>query len=137
MTMHHRPREHRPALRLSRIIFLFSAFSAVNSFAAERPADLIVHHAKVVTVDEKVHLAEAVAVRAGRIIAVGDNETVLQHQGPNTRLLDVKGRTVLPGLYDSHAPPAHAAVSEFSGPLPALKSLKDVFAYIQNKTAET
>src|SRR5262249_21096526 len=67
----------------------------------------------------------------------GDNETVLQHQGPNTRLLDVKGRTVLPGLYDSHAHPAHAAVSEFSGPLPALNSLKDVFAYIQNKTAAT
>ena len=45
-------------------------------------ADLIIHHAKIVTVDEKFHIAEAIAVKDGRIVALGDNRTVLRRRGP-------------------------------------------------------
>ena len=52
-------------------------------------------------------------------------------------LIDAGGRTVLPGLYDSHVHSVDAAVSELRQPLPVLKSLKDVFAYIRKKAAKT
>jgi predicted amidohydrolase YtcJ len=100
------------------------------------PADLIVHHAKVVTVDAHFSIAQAVAVKDGRILAVGDNDAILKLKGSKTRLIDAGGRTVLPGLYDSHVHSVDAAVSELRHPLPVLKSLKDVFAYIRQQAAK-
>jgi predicted amidohydrolase YtcJ len=113
---------------------------AMTARAADEPkgpADLIVHHAKVVTVDAKFSIARAVAVKDGRVLAVGDDEPVLKLKGPKTRLIDAAGRMVLPGLYDSHMHPIGAAVSELRRPLPALKSLKDVFKYIRERAAKT
>jgi predicted amidohydrolase YtcJ len=100
-------------------------------------ADLIVHHAKVVTVADKFTIAEAVAVKDGRILAVGDDDAVLKAKGPKTHMIDADGRTVLPGLYDSHVHPMDAATSELDAPLPYLRSLKDVFAYIKQRAAVT
>jgi predicted amidohydrolase YtcJ len=100
------------------------------------PADLIVHHAKVVTVDQRFRIAQAVAVKDGRVLTVGDDRTVLRRGGPRTRVIDAKGRMVLPGLYDSHMHPLSAAASEWQAPLPELRSLKDVFAAIRQKTAK-
>src|SRR5207245_1266186 len=87
------------------------------------PADLIVHRAKVVTVDAKFSLAEAVAVRGGKIVAVGRDADVLKLRGPSTRVIDAAGKTVLPGLYDSHVHPVGAATSEAGEPLPVLRSI--------------
>src|SRR5713101_5229230 len=100
-------------------------------------ADLIIHHGKVVTVDSKFRIEEAIAVRQERIIAVGDDKTVLKYKGKETRLIDAGGRTVLPGLYDSHVHPLGAATSELAEPLPNLQALDDVFAYIRKKTKDT
>src|SRR5262249_43320086 len=72
---------------------------------AKDPADLIIHRAKVVTVDDKFRVVEALAVRGERIIALGDEKAVLRHKGPKTRVIDAQGKTVLPGLYDSHVHP--------------------------------
>jgi predicted amidohydrolase YtcJ len=101
------------------------------------PADLIVHHAKVVTVDHKSRIVEAVATKDGRILALGDDEAVFKLAGPKTRIIDADSRTVLPGLYDSHVHPVMAAVSELGGPIPSLRSLKDVFAHIRKKAETT
>jgi len=103
----------------------------------DAPADLIVFNAKVVTVDARFSLAEAVAVKDEKIMAVGDSKTVLKLKGPKTLLIDAKGKTVLPGLYDSHTHPVGAATSELDEPLPNLQALDDVFAYIKKKTTET
>jgi predicted amidohydrolase YtcJ len=96
-------------------------------------ADLIVHNGKVLTVDAKDAIAQAVAVKGDQILAVGSNATILKHRGPTTKLIDAKGRTVMPGLYDSHTHPVGAAMSELDEELPYLKSLEDVFAYIRKK----
>jgi predicted amidohydrolase YtcJ len=104
---------------------------------AKGPADLIVHHAKVVAVDEKFHIFEAVAVKDGRVLALGEDEEVFKLSGPNTRIIDADGHPVLPGLYDSHMHPVGAALSEMAGPLPKLDSLKDVFAYLRKQAAAT
>lgn len=69
----------------------------------ERPADLVVLDANVVTVDAKRPRASAFAVRDGVFIAVGDDEEISALRGENTRVVDAAGRTVIPGLNDSHA----------------------------------
>jgi predicted amidohydrolase YtcJ len=71
--------------------------------AAAPPADLVLKNAVVYTVDAKRPRAEAVAVRANRIVAVGANAEVLPLVGPKTRVLDLAGRTLVPGFEDSHA----------------------------------
>lgn len=100
-------------------------------------ADLIVHNAKVVTVDAKFSIAEAVAVKDGRVLAVGKNAYVLALKGDKTTIVDAKGKMVLPGLMDSHTHPVGAALSEWKEPLPDLRSLKNVFDYIKKKTETT
>lgn len=104
---------------------------------AVEPADLILHHAKVLTVDSKFTIAEALAIRGDKIVAVGTDDAVLKRKGPKTKVLDLNGRNVLPGLYDSHTHPVGAATSEANETLPYLTSLEDAFAYIRKKAAET
>jgi predicted amidohydrolase YtcJ len=98
-------------------------------------ADLIIHHAKVVTLDAKARIFEAVAVKDGRIMALGDDQTIFKLKGKDTRVIDADGRTVLPGLYDSHVHPLSAATSELAAPIPRLDSLADVFGHIKKKAA--
>lgn len=65
-------------------------------------ADVIYHGGDVVTIDDSNPAAEAVAVLNGRILAVGLKNEVLKHQGKKTRLIDLKGKTLLPGFIDGH-----------------------------------
>jgi len=65
-------------------------------------ADLILINGKIVTVDSHGTIAEAVAVKFGRILAVGSNEDIKLLMGEGTEVLDLEGRTVLPGFIDSH-----------------------------------
>jgi len=66
------------------------------------PADLIVHNAKVATVDPARPQAQAFAIADGRFLAVGTDSDVVALAGPATRTVDAGGRTVIPGLIDSH-----------------------------------
>lgn len=65
-------------------------------------ADLILHNGRIHTVDRDRPTASAVAVLDGRFVAVGDDATVMAQRGPATRVIDLRGRTVIPGLNDSH-----------------------------------
>jgi predicted amidohydrolase YtcJ len=113
---------------------LFAALIVATPAIAD--ADLIVHRAKVVTVDSKFSVAEAVAVKDGKIIAVGADADVLKLKDAGTRVIDAGGKMALPGLMDSHTHPVGAAMSEWKAPLPDPRSLNEVFAYIR-KQAET
>lgn len=81
-----------------------------SNWVAAAPPDLIVTHAKVVTVDPKFSIAEAFAIREGRIVAVGKNDEILALAGDNTQKLNLGGKTVIPGLCDSHVRPTGGAV---------------------------
>ena len=65
-------------------------------------ADLILINGKIVTVDEKFTTQEAVAVKDGKVMAVGSTKEMKKLKGDATEVIDVEGKTVLPGLYDSH-----------------------------------
>jgi predicted amidohydrolase YtcJ len=99
------------------------------------PADLIVHHAKIVSVDAKFRIFEAIAVKGGHVLALGEDEAIFKLAGKKTRVIDADGQTVLPGLYDSHVHPLMAATSELAAPLPNFRSLKQVFAYIKKQAS--
>ena len=65
--------------------------------------DLILHNGRVITLDWASRDAEAVAVRAGRISAVGSSAEVLAGRGRATRVIDLEGKTACPGFFDAHA----------------------------------
>jgi predicted amidohydrolase YtcJ len=93
-------------------------------------ADVIVRNAKVVTIDEGDRIAEAVAIRGDRIVAVGTRAEIDAMAGPETVRIEAGGKTLLPGLYDSHVHPLGAATSERDHPIPSFRSLADVKSYI-------
>ena len=83
---------------------LFAAFasSAVATLAFAQPADRIWTGGPIITINDKMPRAEAVAERGGRIVAVGKRAEVLKLRGPSTQFIDLQGRTLLPGFFDAH-----------------------------------
>src|SRR5262245_15135366 len=70
---------------------------------AQQPAaDLVLTNGKIVTVDDRFSVAQAVAITGDHIVAVGSNQDVTKLAGPATRRIDLRGRTVTPGLIDNH-----------------------------------
>src|SRR6516225_9544108 len=65
------------------------------------PADVILHNAKIAT-SRSPSFVEAVAIEGGKFVAAGAGDEILRHRGPATRVIDAEGRTVIPGLNDSH-----------------------------------
>ncbi|MFN7935545.1 MAG: amidohydrolase [Bryobacteraceae bacterium] len=100
-------------------------------------ADLIIHNAKVITVDGKFALAEAVAVTGNRITAVGSNRQILLQRTTTTKVIDAKGRSVIPGLVDAHVHAAGAGASEYKAKLPPLDSFAAVQAFLKAQAAKT
>lgn len=92
--------------------------------------DLIIHNGKIVTVDDRFSIAQAMAVRGDRIQEVGRNEDVLKRAGPATVLIDLQGKTVIPGLCDSHVHAPMAAMYEYDHPIPEMETVADVLKYI-------
>jgi predicted amidohydrolase YtcJ len=80
---------------------------------AERPppADLILLHGRLTTLDERRPVASAAAIREGRFVAVGADAEVMAYQGDTTQVIDVGGRTVIPGLNDSHMHPIRGGLN--------------------------
>ena len=76
---------------------------ATATLQAQPPApDLVLSNGKIITVDERFTIAQAVAIKANRIVAVGTNQEIAQLAGANTRRIDLMGRAVIPGLIDNH-----------------------------------
>jgi predicted amidohydrolase YtcJ len=117
-----------------RIGFLLAACAAL--WAAD--ADLIFYDGKIVTVDSRFSVQQAVAIKGNKIVAVGTDAAVLKaERGPKTEMIDLKGRTMLPGLVDAHVHATEAGLSEFRGKLPPLNSFDAVKRYIKQQAAKT
>ena len=79
--------------------------SNVNTAVSAGAADTILHNGRIATQDERRSLASALAIRDGRVLATGDDATVMAFKSVSTRLINLGKRTVIPGLIDSHAHP--------------------------------
>jgi hypothetical protein len=130
--MHFRHLLYRRTIRLFTAAFVTSF---VTSQARSDDADLVLHHGRIVTVDEKFTIAEALAVKGDRIVAVGTNAEVLKLVAPTTVKIDLQGKTVLPGLADSHVHPTAASTYEFDHPVPEMDTIADVLLYIASRAA--
>lgn len=97
-----------------------------------RPADTIFRNGKIVTVDSAFAIAQSIAVAGDRIVAVGPDEAMAAHAGPATRIVDLKGKTVVPGLIDGHAHMDREALRSVFPSLGRVRSIRD----IQDRIAE-
>src|SRR3954466_3656016 len=84
--------------------------SGLGSAAFGQNADTVLLNGKIVTLDAAMPTAEALAVRDGKIVAVGTSADVRAFAGAGTRMIDLEGRTVVPGLIDSHMHAIRAAL---------------------------
>jgi predicted amidohydrolase YtcJ len=119
--------------------WLFSVLTATGVMAPvtahAQESDLILHHGKVVTVDRAFTISQALAVKGDRLVRVGTDQEVMTTRGPNTTVIDLAGKMVLPGLIDSHTHPTDASLIEFDHPVPDMETISDVLNYIRARAA--
>jgi len=115
---------------------VFALLAALPLCAAN--ADLILHNGKILTVDKSFSVVQALAVKDGKIVRTGASAAVLAaEKGPATKVVDLAGKTVLPGLIDAHVHAIGAGLSEFKSKLPPLDSIADIQNYIREKAKTT
>src|SRR2546426_597966 len=83
-------------------LLTFGIGSAAVACAQAAPADLVLKNANVYTGNEKLPRAQSVAIRGDRIVFAGSDADARRFTGPNTRVIDLGGATVVPGLADAH-----------------------------------
>jgi len=101
-------------------------------------ADMVLLNGRIVTVDARDSIAEAVAIGSSRILGVGSSARVKRFAGKDTEVVDLAGRTVLPGIIDSHTHPSHAATRflEIDCRAPEIKGVKDIQAAMARRVRE-
>lgn len=105
--------------------------------ASSPAADLVVHNARIYTVDPARPWARAVAIKDGRILAVGEDEEVLRRGGKATRVVDMGGRTLLPAFFDAHVHPVFGGMSYSRCSLHTGESVEDYRRIITGCVAKT
>lgn len=100
------------------------------------PADLVVRNARIYTVDEARPLADAMAVRGGRVLFVGSERGALALRGPETRVVDLAGATVIPGIADAHVHLLGLGMALRTVDLVGTRSLDEVIARIAARARE-
>ena len=109
---------------------------AAATATAQTAPDFILLNGRVLTVDRADSIAQAVAVRGGKIVAVGTNEAVRAQAGKDTHIIDLGGRAVTPGLIDSHCHFTEtAALYEVDLGDPAVARIADVLKKVGDKAA--
>src|ERR1043166_3819741 len=118
-------------LRLALLLTLLA------SPALAQPADLVLRGGRVITVDKDWRVAPAIAIRDGRFLAIGDDAAIAAHVGPSTQVVELGGKSVVPGLIDSHLHQLFAALNGPAVQLLGTKSVADVQKAIGERVAHT
>jgi hypothetical protein len=124
--------------KLSRAIDNVALFCALFGPGACRAqdADTVLLGGKILTVDEKSRVVQAVAIRGERLMALGTDAEIKKHIGPGTRIIQLRGKTVVPGLIESHVHTVSAAEKEQHQPYAELSSIAEVQAWIRKRAAQ-
>jgi predicted amidohydrolase YtcJ len=104
---------------------------------SDTTADLILRNGQVLTVDAAFSKAQAVAIAGNRILAVGDNAAMGRFTGKTTRVIDLKGATVVPGLRDSHLHTLGVARDIFNVDLQDARSIAEIQQALATRVAQT
>ena len=105
--------------------------AAPQATAAAAPAELAFKNGAIYTVDGPRRWADAVAIRDGRIVFVGTDLDLEKHIGPDTRVVDLEGRMLLPGFQDAHVHPISAGIEAVSCDLNGLETVEQYVAKIK------
>jgi len=102
-------------------------------------ADLILTDGKILTVDEEFSLVEAIAVKEGKIWALGTSEEIDELEGEETKVIDLEGKTVMPGLIDSHlhVVGTGTALQRINCRTPPMTSIEDIKEALAEMAKET
>ena len=131
-------RNNLAILRWTLFVFCSSILTLPFLAAQESAADLVLIHGHILTVDAGDSIAQAVAVRHGLIVKVGNDEDVIAFAGkhPGVRVIDLHGRTATPGLIDTHAHIASGGTDELYGVmLSDATSVPEIVARVKAKAA--
>lgn len=127
------------------VLVVTLSFGLVSpGFSADQEiANTIYYNGSIVTVDKDMSYAEAIAVKDGKIIAVGKEGDVLKLAGNDTQKVDLKGKTMLPGFYDGHGHIARAGIGYLkqvqlqSPPIGTVKNFNDLVKTLAKRAKET
>jgi hypothetical protein len=119
-------------MKRSFLLLVFLATLSTGLPAAE-PADLVLLNARIYTVDPHLKFAQALAIRDGRIVAVGASEEMQHWTGPDTKVLDLEGKLVLPGFNDAHTHLWHAGSELISVNLKDTRSVAELQQRIRSR----
>lgn len=114
-----------------RLLPLFLA----GSLAAQSP-DAVFLHGRVLTLDAGERVVEALAVRDGRLLAVGSDAEIEKLAGPQTEVVDLKGRMVLPGLIETHCHSIGAARAALAADYQELHSIAEIQDWVRRRATE-
>jgi predicted amidohydrolase YtcJ len=103
-----------------------------TAFGQSRSADVVLRNGKVITLDRRSSIAESVAIGGDRILAVGSNAAMAPFTAPSTRTIDLRRKTVIPGLIDGHAHMDREGLKAVFPALGRVRSIRD----IQDRIAE-
>src|SRR5215813_8557408 len=102
------------------------------------PPDLVLHGGKIITLDRGSRVTQTIAVRSGCVAAVGDSAALIKEAAPTTRLIDLDGRSVLPGLFDAHPHADREGLKARGGiPIAGLHSVADIVDVVKRAAKTT
>jgi predicted amidohydrolase YtcJ len=114
------------------------AFAAASAGAqTPQPADLIVTNARIYTVDPSRPMVDAMVVRGGRVVFTGPSRLAQTYKGPSTRVVDLAGKTVIPGMIDAHVHLLNLGNSLRNVDLRGTRSYDEVIARVVARAKET
>jgi hypothetical protein len=112
--------------RSIRVFALLVQFCAASAALSAEPADLVLLNGKIVTMDDKGTVAEALAINGDRIVAIGTNDGISQFLGDKTRTIDLRHRLTIPGFIEGHGHFVGLGESKMMLDLRLAKTWKDV-----------
>lgn len=115
----------------------FAILGMLSGACTDSPADLVVWNAQVLTVDSAFSQAEALAIRDGVFVAVGANDEVREFIGKQTRVIDAGGKTVIPGLIETHVHTTRAARGEAVQAFVQLGSIAEIQQWLRTQAEQT
>jgi predicted amidohydrolase YtcJ len=125
---------------MSRYGILCAAALLVSASAVQaRPvaADTLLHHGTILTVDAKDRVVQALAIRGGRIVALGSDKAMAAYIGRKTKVIDLAGKTTTPGMIDAHAHALEGGIDEVANlQLGEASSITDFLARVKTRAAE-
>ncbi|QNN55544.1 amidohydrolase [Diaphorobacter ruginosibacter] len=130
------------AAALGAAVLLSGCGGSGNGLSAKDAAQIVYRNGDILTLDKDNTVVQAIGIKDGKIIASGSSATVDALVGPDTKVVDLKGKSLIPGFYDAHSHFVYTGTNARfetdlnSPPIGQVRSIDDMVALLQKKQAE-